>query len=78
MVDFDNYETFSTLDYSEYGELKAFYRSWGIPGVSRFTELKIRDCTPQEISLGEDRSGAKFYEISTSQKSDLENYGQQL
>ena len=78
MISYDNFEGLASSDYTEYGEVKAFYRSWGIEDVPRFRELKTRNCTQEEISLGNDRVGTKFYEIDSSQRPDLELYGRQL
>ena len=51
-------------DMSVYGELKAYYKRWGIegdpPGTS-FIELKSRPCTKTELGLGGEESESRFY-----------------
>lgn len=51
-------------DISMYGELKAFYKSWGNEGDppgTTYYEIETRPCTADEIGLGLDKSLSRFY-----------------
>ena len=68
-------------DISMYGELKAYYKRWGIegdpPGTS-FIELKSRPCTRAELGLDENESESRFYPAKSGSKRYLKDYGDTL
>ena len=65
-------------DISMYGELKAYYKRWGIegdpPGTS-FHELKSRPCTRAELGLEEKESESRFYPAKNASLGFVRDYG---
>ena len=52
-------ESESEDDTSMYGELKAFYKSWGNEGDApgtHYYDIKTRPCTKEELGLGDDKT----------------------
>ena len=64
-----------------YGELKAFYKSWGNegdpPGTSYY-QIKTRPCTREEIGLGENKENSRFYPAKKESMSSVEDYADKL
>lgn len=64
-----------------YGELKAFYKRWGIegdpPGTS-FHELKTRPCSRAELGLEGKESESRFFPAKSASIGYLRDYGDTL
>ena len=75
MVDFDDPSWHDSDLSAEYGEIKAYHRSWGDsddPG-SHMRELESRQCTDEEKS-----GNSKFFHVDPSTSIDLDTYGSKL
>ena len=68
-------------DYSEYGQVKAYYKRWGNPGDppgTSYYELKTRPCTDQDLGLGSDVIDSRFYESDKATKEYIQWYKEKL
>ena len=64
-------------DTSIYGELKAFYKSWGNDGDApgtHYYEIRTRPCTLDELGLGDDLTKSRFYPVTGLSKTYLQDY----
>ena len=63
-------------DISMYGELKAFYKSWGNenPSGTHYYEIESRPCTLDEIGLGDDISKSRFYPAKSGSLAAIKDY----
>ena len=68
------------IDESRYGEVKAFYKTWGDPNNpgSHWSEVKSRPCTKQELLLEEGNGPVKFAPYDKSIQADISKYANRL
>ena len=65
---------------SDYGEVKAFYKRWGNEGEvgTSYTEIRTRPCTYEELGIGSEDGGTKFWRLYGTNMQSLNAYKDQM
>ena len=73
-VDYDNKN--HDYDLEQYGAVKAFYKTWGDeekPGI-QYTEIRSRTCTKEELGVGLEEGGTRFWPLHENEVHEHQTY----
>ena len=80
LTEFD--ENSDVIEDPDYGELKAYYNTWGLkdsPDAGEvFTEIPTSFCTKKQLGLAEDQENRLFYPKHKNAVNDLEKYNKKF